>query len=129
MARKTWTTYIKDSSGAWVLDTSLPRPNDVFRLPLTSTQVKVKLANGDNAFITPEVKSEKRTLSFTWLADDGTIKTQIETYINNQEDIKIIDHNNNIYIGRFISIESNWVLGVEPDEYDITAILEQMPNL
>ena len=128
MARSYWDVSVK-SGGAWGANANLARPNDTFPIRKTSTQVKLKLADGDNAFMTPSTKYSDDPLVFSWLMDDGTIKAQIEGYINNQNDLRITDHDANIYYGRFINIDTNQVVGVDPDEYDITSTFEQIPSL
>ena len=129
MARTTWQIY-KKITGVWTLEGSgLYRPNDDLNIQKTSTQQKVVLANGSNAYVTPTTKYLDQILRFIWYWDDGTIKAQVEGYINNQNDLKIIDHDSNVYVGRFISINSVQFIGEDPDKYDITAEFEIMPTL
>jgi len=127
MSRSSWT--IQTKSGSWGNNGTIYRPNENFSLIKTSTQKKVSLANGDNAYVTPSIKYLNEVLSMTWFYDDGTTKNQIEGYITNQTDLKIIDHNANEYVGRFISIEAVLLVGEEPDMYDVKATFERMPGL
>ena len=119
-----WSIYIEDSGGSWVADTAINRPNEDLILNRTSTQTKVNLANGDEAYITPSTKYRKEPMKLVWLYDDGTIKSQIEGYVENQDYIKITDHNAVDYIGRFISVNSTWLVGVDTDKYDVEAMFE-----
>ena len=129
MARTTWATYIK-TAGSWVLEgTGIYRPNDNMPIPKMSTQIEIPLTNGDLAFMTPSTKYLDGPMTFTWLWDDGTTKTKVEAYINNQNDVKIIDHDTNEYIGRFLAVESVQYVGQDPDRYDIKATFKIMPGL
>lgn len=128
MARTTWTTQIK-SAGNWIGDGSIYRPNDNLSIQKRSTQSVVSLANGGNAYLAPSTKYIDGALTFIWFWDDGTTKTKIEGYINSQNDVKIIDHDANEYIGRFTHIESTQMVGEDPDRYDVKAVLTIMPDL
>ena len=128
MGRGTWDVAIK-SSGAWTNDGTLYRPNTGYNLQTQSTQVKSRLANGDNVYITPSTKYVESPITFIWYWDDGTTKTKIEGYINNHNDVRITDDLGNIYYGRFISITSNRIAGQSDELYDVTAIFERMSNL
>lgn len=124
MARNTWSIYVDtNEDGTWTSDGTIAIPNDSIEIGYTSTQQKIKLANGDNAFIRPEIKYSDNPITFIWY-DNGTgdinsLKTKIENYIQNNTKIKIVDHNNKSYIGRFIAIRSNWIVGLSPDIYDL----------
>ncbi len=128
MPRGTWITQIK-SGGSWISDGTIYRPNSDLAIRKISTQSKTKLADGSNAYISPAIKYTDEPLAFVWLNDDGTTKTKVEGYITSRNDVKIIDHNANEYIGRFISIDPKWISGLADDTYDIRAIFEQMPGL
>ncbi len=128
MSRGTWDVYIK-SGGNWVSDSTIYRPNESMNLPKLSTQSKAILADGSNAYVTPSTKYRDEPLVFTWYWDDGTTKTKIEGYIDAQKDVKIIDHNAVEYVGRFLSINANWIAGQDSNKYDIRATFERMPSL
>lgn len=119
MARSNWNIYIYNDG--WVSDGTIYRPNDTLRLGISSTQQKIQLADGDNAFVTPENKYNEDDFTLVWYEDDGTVKNKIETYVKNNSKLKIVDHLGNEYIGRFVSIRVNWIKGISPDRYDIEA--------
>lgn len=79
--------------------------------------------------MTPATKQVGEPIRFIWYEDDGTIKAKIEGYIDSQNDVKFIDHNSVEYIGRFVAVEPIWLVGVQPDTYDIIGTFEQMPGL
>jgi len=120
MARNTWSIYIY-SGGSWVADGSIYVPNDTLTLGLTSTHNKIVLADGDEAFITPETKYNKNPVTFIWYDDDGTMKSKIEGYVQNNTKVKIVDSNSEEHIGRFKQIRARWLVGESPDKYDIEA--------
>jgi len=120
MARTYWNIYIY-SGGSWVADGQIPVPNDTLDLGLTSTLQKIQLADGDQAFIVPETKYNKDNLTFIWRNDtDGSIKSKIESYVQNNTKVKIVDSLSNEHIGRFTNIRSHWIVGIETT-YDIEA--------
>jgi len=128
MGRGTWAVE-KKISGTWTGDGSLYRPNDSYSLPKLSTQTKVDLAEGDNAYVTPSTKYLDQPMSFAWYYDDGTTKTKIDTYMDNQNDIKITDDLGNEFVGRFTSITPTRLLGQSTEKYDIRVIFTIMPIL
>ena len=121
-----WTVYIYGSAGDWEASTAIRRPNDNLTVELESTQQKVQLADGSFTYINPETKSMKQPLTFLWLFDDGTLKTQLETYVNNSDYLKIVTHSGETFIGRFLNVSRVWLTGIGTDTYDITATFEQM---
>lgn len=128
MARTYWNVYIKNSGGSWVLDTTIPRPNDALNFSMMSTQERIKLIDGSNAFYTPTTKYNDEDVSFIWYEDeDGSIKDQIEEYISDNEYLKIVDHNSANYIGKFTSLRSVWLSGVT-DRYDLDATFTFIPE-
>jgi len=126
MARTNWSVYTRESGETWVVDGTIPAPNEDLSLPIISTQIKSKTADGDNLFITPSTKYVKEQMEFIWLGDDGTIKDTVSLYIQNGTHLKITDSNGNSYIGKFISIEPIWLVGISPDEYTVRAVFEIM---
>lgn len=121
-----WTCEIENSGGTWVVDTSFPRPNEDVETSYVSTMIKTKLADGSNAFITPETKRIKEPISFTWFNTSSTLRTQIETYMLNGDKLRITTHTAEIYIGRFINMSRVWFVGINPDSYDIKCIFERI---
>lgn len=128
MSRGTWNIQ-KKVGGSWTADGTLHRPNDDFLIPKISTQNKSKSADGDNLYFTPSTKYLDEPIVFTWFADDGTVKTKVEGYIDNQNDVKITDDLGNTFIGRFINITPTRIHGLSNEEYDIQATFEIMPDL
>lgn len=128
MSRTQWITYIKEGE-EWVEDSYIYAPNESLSSPILSTQTKIQLQDGDNAFMTPSIKSNKEPLEFIWLRVDDTYRTKIENYVINQTDLKIIDSKSREYIGRFISVEPIWLVSIDENENDLRAVFEIMPNL
>jgi len=126
--RGTWAVY-KKVGVYWIRDGSIYRPNEDMQLPKTSTQVRMQLADGSKAFVTPSTLYLNQQLTMIWKYDTGTMKSKIETYITNQNDIKILDHLGTEYIGRFISVESGLYVGTEPDTFDVKAMFERMADI
>ena len=79
--------------------------------------------------MTPSRKYNNEDIVFIWYYDDGTIKTQIEGYIESQNDLKITDDLSNIYYGRFVSATINRTVGDDTVHYDIQAIFQRIPGL
>jgi len=121
VARGNWNIFYEDSGGTWVADGTISPPNENLDIGRKTTKIEKKLVTGDIAHMTPEVKYVKEELVFRWLLDNGTIKTKIETYLQDQLHIKIIDSNADEYIGYFTNIRRVWISGTESDEYDIDA--------
>lgn len=121
----TWNVFLYSSGGTWVADGTINRPNADLSVPILTTQQKIQLANGSKSFLTPEIKYVYDQIKFVWIADDSTIKDKIEAYIQNHDKVKIVTHYSGIeFIGRFTSITPIWLIGQEPDEWDIEAIFE-----
>lgn len=127
-SRTTWNIQVK-SGGSWGGVSTIYRPNDTLTTSKMSTQTRIKLADGDDAFIAPSTKHIDNPIGLIWYYDDGTIKTQVEGYIDNRNDLKITDHNSVVYYGRFISISVSEAVGYNPSRYDIQAEFVIMPGL
>ena len=128
MSRSNWDVQIK-SGGVWGSAGNLSRPNNDFVINKLSTQTKIGLADGNNAFITPSRKYNNEDLVYMWYYDDGTIKTLLEGYIESQNDLKITDDLSNIYYGRFVSVTINRTVGDDTAHYDVQAIFQRIPGL
>jgi hypothetical protein len=126
MARNVWNIY-KDIADVWTADGTIYRPNENLELTLNATQARIDLADGSRSYMTPETKYNKESLLFRWLEIENTdtFWSKIETYVQTQDYLKIIDHLSNEYIGRFISIRRIWLSGVI-DTYDFEAVFERM---
>jgi len=129
MPRTNWNVYFRESGESWTADGTIPAPNSDLNIPVVSTQIKLKGADGDNLFVTPPTKFVKELLEFVFINDDGTIKNKIDAYIQNQTNLKIVDSDSVEYIGRFISLIPAWIVGLSPNTYDLRVTFEQMPNL
>jgi len=128
MSRNVWQVYVK-TAGTWVSDGSIYRPNDNFNTSKVSTQTKIPLDDGSQAFVTPSTKYLDGSIMFVWYWDDSTVKSKVNGYITNQSDIKIVDDLANDLIGRFVSIESVRIVGQSEERYDLKAVFEIMPGL
>jgi len=120
-----WITELENSSGVWILDTSLPRPNEDLETLYISTQQKIKLANGSNAFVTPEIKRVKEPITMTWINSTSVLRSQIETYMLNGDKLRITTHTGETFIGKFISMKRVWFAGMS-DTYDIQIVFERI---
>ena len=126
--RGTW-TIAKYTGGTWVDDGTIYRPNEDFAIDIVSTQAKLRLANGSNAFVTPETFYIRDPLTFTWLElvyNDALI-AKVENYIKNHDYLKITDHLGDTYIGRFINLHQVWISG-QADSFDLQGIFEVQIN-
>ena len=121
MSRGTWNISYEASGGSWIPDGTIAPPNENLEIGLTSTKQRIELSNGDIAYVTPEVKYNKDEMTWRWLMDDGTIKTKLETYLQNDTHLKIEDSNGDYYYGYFTKIKRVWIVGTADDEYDIDA--------
>lgn len=126
--RNTWVVY-KIIGMTWTLDGTIYRPNDSMTLQKVATQSRVQLSDGSKAYVTPSIKYLNDQLTFIWYFDDGTTKTKIENYVNNQTDLQIVDHNSVGYYGRFISVSSALAVGMAPDTFDVQAVFERMADI
>jgi len=113
----------------WGANSTINIPNNDFVINKVSTQTKMGLADGNNAFITPSNKYNNEDVVFMWYYDDGTIKTQVEGYIESQNDLKITDDLSKIYYGNFTSVTINRTVGDDSTHYDIQAIFTRKPTL
>jgi len=125
MGRNTWS--VEKLNGTWANDGTIYRPNENVGLNLNATQSKVKLANGDVAYITAETKYNQEPIVFRWLdlAESDSMIDKVRNYVINQDYLRITDHNSDTYTGRFIYIQRVWLSGVE-DTYDIEVGFERM---
>lgn len=126
----TWNIY-KFNTGTLVFDAdgTIPRPNTDLTIELISNQQKVQLDDGSYAYMTPEIKYSKQPIQLTWYMQDQDFKDQIEDYIVNDDYLKIVTHiSGDLYtlIGRFTDWRPTWLVGQEPDRWDIEATFEVM---
>ncbi len=120
-----WTIYVIESDGvSWAVDTSLPRPNSDIEKQINSTIQTITLANGGEAYVTPEVRRNKGSIEFFWADTTATFRNQIEEYINFGEKVKIITHDNQIIYGRFMSYRRVWFAG-NTSMFDISVTFKE----
>lgn len=128
MARSTWAVYILQSGNNWVFDFNMDVPNndDGLIFAEISTQQKIKLADGSNAFIRPETFYEKLPLVFEWIEETVSFIEQIRDYQRNGDTLKIVtSYAGREFIGRFIEVKPLWVSG-SVGVYDLEATFELM---
>jgi len=127
--RQSWSIYIEASGDQWDADGTIYRPNDDLDINVISTQTKTKLADGSNAFVNPETKSVKEPIRLLWLeltdSDYNNLRAKIQAYIDAGTKVKIVDHNSDEYIGRFLNVRRIWLVGIEDTE-DLEAVFERM---
>lgn len=122
-----WNIYKWNTSTLlWDADGTIPRPQENLDDEISSTQQKYTLADGSNAFMTPETKYIKEPLNFKWFLQDLVFKEKIETYFSNNDYLKIETHQATItYIGRFIHFKPTWLIG-QTDTWEVEAQFERM---
>jgi len=125
MALTYWDIYLEQSVDTWALDGEIPRPNMDMETTRLSTMSKTKLADGSNAFITPETKMVKEPFTMFFADVTSAFREKIRNYMTNGDKVKIITHTGEIFEGKFISMSRVWLTGVAPDEYDLQVTFEQ----
>jgi hypothetical protein len=129
MAKSLWVVYVRESGNVYTGDSYIPRPNENLEMQTVSMQQKVPLADGSYGYSTPETVSNKESLNFKWLLEDDNtgLDTLIQAYITSEDFLKIATHvNGRDFYGKFISVKSTWLVGYEPDTYEIEATFERM---
>ena len=121
-----WVIEVQYSNNSWHVDGQIPRPNENLELETISTETTVKLANGGEANVTPEVRSLKQPFNMTWIDASSSFRTQIANYIDNRETVRITTHLGETFIGRFTSIKRVWLTGVSPDQIDIQITFKRL---
>ena len=128
MARNTWDIYYWDGTNSvWVADTPLYIPNANTELDLMSTQQKISIADGSNAFMNPEIAYLPQDIVFEFLEIDPTdsFYTKMISYVKNQTYLKIVTHLDETFIGKFLSLKRVWISGVE-DTFDFQCVFQRM---
>jgi hypothetical protein len=121
-----WDLYKEASGGGWEAEDGLPRPQQDVTIGRVSNMQVIPLADGTMGFYTPETASSKPDLQFSWFVRDETFSDRIQNYIDNNDYIKIVTHTGKIYLGRFASVSPVWLVGREPDEFEVTAVFIRM---
>jgi hypothetical protein len=123
-----WITYTLNNDGiTWDLESSLPRPNEDLENQIVSTMQTLKLANGGEGYVTPEIKTNKNTLQFFWADTTADFRSRIEGYINSGDKLKIVTHDNQTLIGKFTEYKRVWFCGCE-NQFDITTTFKEMAS-
>ncbi len=128
MGRNSWNVSIWNGS-AFVSDGTIYRSNENMNIEVVGTQVKVTLANGDNAFFSPETKYVPQDLVFQWLEvyPSDSFITKIKNYVKNGSYLKITDHLGGIYYGKFMNLKRVWLKGVD-DTFDLESTFQTMAD-
>lgn len=106
----------------YTLTGTIPRPQEDLEEERIATEQEEILADGSQAFIAPETKTNKRPLVFRWFQQSQSLKDQLFDYMANYDYLKITTHLGGVeYIGRFTSVVPKWLVGIE-DSWDIQAI-------
>jgi len=120
-----WNIYTLNSDNlTYTLDGTIPRPNENLETEVISTRQKIALANGSSAFVSPETKSVKQPFTMFFADTTSALRSQIQDYIDVDDRVKIITHTGEQFIGKFMNMKRVWLIGVEPDSYDIQVTLE-----
>jgi len=124
--RGTWAVELWNGT-SWDADGTIYKSNESLSIDIMSTQSKVRLANGDNAYFAPETLYNNEPLTMRWLEISPTdaFITKIQNYVKNKSYVRLTDSLGGTYTGTFISLRRVWLLGVE-NTYDLEATLEQM---
>lgn len=119
MSRSSWNVEIWDGSD-FVADGSIYRSNENLGIEIMGTQSRVPMANGDNAFFSPETKYVPQDLVFQWLEiyPSDPFINKIRDYVRNGSYLKITDHLGNIYYGKFMNLRRVWLKGID-DTFDL----------
>jgi len=128
MSRGTWAIESK-ATGSWVSDGTIYRPNDDIDSNITSTQSKLRGADGSDIFVIPETKYVDVPFDFYWGYIDLTFKTKILNYVKNNTSLRITDHNSETYTGSFINLNPTWIAGTSENRYNLVATFQINNNL
>lgn len=120
-----WNIYVENSSGGWDSDGTIPRPNENIENNTISTMQTLRLANGSNAFFFPDTKSIKEQFTMFFAETSSTLRTQIQSYIDNGDKVKITTHTSQDYIGYFSNMKRVWFTGISPDTYDLQVSFQE----
>jgi len=128
MARNTWGVELW-SGTVWGSDGTIYRPNENLSIEIMGTQSKVALANGGNAFFTPETKYVPQDIVFQWfeIYPSDSFLNKIRDYVRNGSYLRITDHLSNPYYGKFVTIRRVWLKSVD-DTFDIESTFQTMAD-
>ena len=120
MARTKWLTYTQPGSGnSWELSDFIYAPNEHLERNKVSTLTQVKIVDGSYSYVSPEIKFNYEPIVMTFLAIEASdeFTAIINSYIDNQTYVKVVDHLGGEMEGIFTSINEVWISGME-DSYD-----------
>jgi len=120
-----WGVYIWESGDTYTFDWNMNRPNDNLETQEISTMQKVKGSDGSNIFMTPETKYTKEPFQMYFADTTSGFRTKIQGYIRNQTRVKIITHNSEEFIGKFINMSRVWFSGRD-NSFDLQLTFESM---
>jgi hypothetical protein len=128
MNRTEWKVYTQTGSGgSWEESDPIYACNENLERSKAGTLIQTKLANGGNAYSSPEVKFNYEPFTMVFLAieeGDSFIDT-INDYIDNATLVKVEDHNGGEMIGIFSGISQVWLSGID-DCYDFQVTFARM---
>lgn len=126
MARSYWAVE-KWNGATFVADGSIYKSNSSMDISITGTMSKVKLADGSNAFFSPEVLYVNEPIIFQWMEiyPSDAFVTKIVNYVKNQDYLRLTDSLGTTYTGKFVSFRRIWLTGVD-DTWDLESNFEVM---
>lgn len=114
----TWNISVFESGNTWTADGTIVIPNaDLEQKRVSNLQI-VKLADGTEAFIQPETKFYKETISMFFANTTSAFRTKIEDYITNGDKVKITMDTSETIIGFFVDSNRVFFSGID-DTYDL----------
>ena len=125
MSKSSWQIEVVDSSGSYVSDGTIYANNQNIDEKIISTQQKIVLADASKAFVGFEHKTQLEVVDFFWAGVDSDFISKIETYIGNNDNLRITASTGTVFQGHFITYQKTWIVGTNPVEYDITASFER----
>ncbi len=129
MARTTWIVSTQTGSGgSWEESSFIYCPNENLEMDKTGGLQTVKLCNGANGFIQPEViyTDEPITFSFLHISESDGFRDILEGFVTSGTYLRIQDHLGNYMYGVFSSVKRVWLTDVADDYYDLQAVFVRM---
>ncbi len=114
-----------ESGNTYTDDGTIPRPNQQLESKRSSTIQKVQVADGSNAYVTPETKFLRQPFTMFFADTTTAFRTKIENYITNGDTVRITTHNGETFTGKFVDMSRIWLTGVD-DEFDVQVTFEWM---
>lgn len=123
----TWAIAVKDSTNTFISDGTINRPNADLETQKTSNTQVLPLADGSTVFITPEIKSRQEPIAMFFAAVTENFRNQINSYIDNGDDVQITTHTSEVFTGQFTMMKRVWFVG-QDDTYDIMVTFTRTYN-